>query len=141
MMLLVVYLAYKQNKMMGIKAFLSLIFAYTVSLLLKYYFHITRPYESLENLTIIEQQSSHSFPSSHTTVAFAASETSPMYKNFLRIWAVIIALSRVVLGVHFITDVIAGALLGILVSHLFARWDMGRFVTNSKRTEWQFQAS
>jgi undecaprenyl-diphosphatase len=119
--------------MMGIKAFLSLIFAYTVSLLLKYYFHITMPYESLENLTIIEQQSSHSFPSSHTTVAFAASETSPVYKNFLRIWAVIIALSRVVLGVHFITDVIAGALLGILVSHLFARWDMGRFVTKFKK--------
>lgn len=133
MMLLVVYLAYKQNKMMGMKAFLSLIFAYTFSLMLKYYFHIARPYESFENLTIIEEKSSPAFPSSHATVAFAASETSTRYTNFLRIWAVMIALSRVVLGLHHITDVIAGAFLGILVGHLVNRWDLSRLVTKFKK--------
>ena len=57
-----------------------------------------------------------SFPSGHTITAFAmASSLSAFYPALLAallFCAVSIALSRILLGMHFLTDVLAGAALG-----------------------------
>jgi len=57
-----------------------------------------------------------SFPSGHTITAFAmASSLSAFYPALiagLLFCAVSIALSRILLGMHFLTDVLAGAALG-----------------------------
>jgi undecaprenyl-diphosphatase len=57
-----------------------------------------------------------SFPSGHTITAFAmASSLSTFYPALLSgllFCAVSIALSRILLGMHFLTDVLAGAALG-----------------------------
>ena len=57
-----------------------------------------------------------SFPSGHTITAFAmASSVSvfyPMLLAALLFCAVSIALSRILLGMHFLTDVLAGAVIG-----------------------------
>ena len=62
---------------------------------------------------------SPSFPSGHATTAFAAATVVAVLVPRWRIpalaLAAIVALSRVYLGVHFVLDVVAGALIGSLI--------------------------
>lgn len=66
-----------------------------------------------------------SMPSGHATVAFAlASSMSwlmPRYRFGFYVIASLVALGRVLVGVHFTSDVLAGALLGIAVSTVVER--------------------
>ncbi len=61
-----------------------------------------------------------SFPSGHTITAFAVGITTaefyPLLLPGMLFCALSIALSRVVLGMHFLSDVIAGALIGTLLA-------------------------
>lgn len=61
----------------------------------------------------------HSFPSGHAVRAFylavLATGTGPVWLGILlSIWAPLVILARVMMGVHYLSDVIAGALLGVL---------------------------
>jgi undecaprenyl-diphosphatase len=62
----------------------------------------------------------HSFPSGHAARAFliavVASALAPLWLVILLwIWAPLVSLARVSMGVHYLSDVIAGAILGALV--------------------------
>ena len=61
----------------------------------------------------------HSFPSGHSSTIIAvtliACITIPSLRIFFYICGFLIALSRVVVGAHFITDVVAGAILSIIL--------------------------
>jgi undecaprenyl-diphosphatase len=63
-----------------------------------------------------------SFPSEHAAAAFAAARTlsgsSPQLRPVVVPAAVAVAASRVRVGVHYPTDVIAGAALGLVVADL-----------------------
>lgn len=74
---------------------------------------------------------SYSFPSAHASVAFALATTLSIVALdlvssiaafiiilCLMVWASLIALSRIMVGVHYLFDIIAGALLGIIISIL-----------------------
>jgi undecaprenyl-diphosphatase len=65
-----------------------------------------------------------SFPSGHTITAFAVALTlSAFYPSLLPgllFCAGSIALSRILLGMHFLSDVIAGAVLGGLLGYASA---------------------
>ena len=67
-----------------------------------------------------------SFPSGHTTTSFAAAlaigMVLPRYKPWFLLAAFLIAVSRIVLDVHYLSDVIAGALLGAMVAVLLGKW-------------------
>ena len=58
-----------------------------------------------------------SFPSGHTITAFAVAVTFgefyPIFLPILLFFAFSIALSRILLGMHFLSDVVVGALLGV----------------------------
>jgi undecaprenyl-diphosphatase len=60
-----------------------------------------------------------SFPSGHTITAFSVSVTLglfyPALMPLLLFCAVSIALSRIVLGMHFLSDIVAGATIGTLL--------------------------
>lgn len=63
----------------------------------------------------------HSFPSGHAARAFLiavlASALAPTWLALvLWVWAPLVALARVAMGVHYLSDIIAGAILGIIVA-------------------------
>ena len=63
----------------------------------------------------------HSFPSGHAARAFliavVASALAPAWLAILLwIWAPLVSIARVAMGVHYVSDVVAGAALGIAVA-------------------------
>lgn len=90
-------------------------------ILLKNLFKRNRPYVTLNNASsVIEPADKFSLPSGHSAAAFLmATLIGFYYPGFFPIvlsWACLIALSRVVLGVHYPSDVMVGMLLGILIA-------------------------
>lgn len=82
----------------------------------------TRPYETFGQVRLlIERQKDFSFPSGHTGSSFAAAAVlfQTMPKRFgvpCVILAALIAFSRLYLGVHYPSDVLAGAAIGCLIA-------------------------
>lgn len=84
--------------------------------------HRPRPFENPEVsawLRHVGDAHGWSFPSSHAANCFAAAGVLTWYfasgRNLFYIFALLVALSRIFLGVHYPSDVVGGAVLGILV--------------------------
>jgi undecaprenyl-diphosphatase len=66
----------------------------------------------------------HSFPSGHAArmallLALAAAWGPAWLAWLLLLWAPLVALARVAMGVHYLSDVLGGALVGLAVALLF----------------------
>ncbi len=62
----------------------------------------------------------HSFPSGHAARAFllaviASALAPPWLAAALWVWAPLVSLARVAMGVHYLSDIVAGAVLGMIV--------------------------
>ena len=88
-----------------------------------------RPCNALPDvLTPLGCTGSYSFPSNHAFNNFAAAtfyyRLFPRLKWVLFITAALIAISRVYLGLHYPSDILGGALLGIIFGYIFAEMAM-----------------
>lgn len=90
-----------------------------------------RPCHTLEDVRLLVGcGGGKSFPSSHAVNNFAmAILVSHFYRQarpWLLLWAVLVAYSRVYVGVHYFSDIIGGALLGTLIAAAVAySWEKG----------------
>ncbi|MFC1787649.1 phosphatase PAP2 family protein [Patescibacteria group bacterium] len=97
--------------------------AWLVTLALEYLIKRPRPYEVGDSEPLISMWvHTPSFPSAHATIAFAVAGMVFWHQKpagiILLILAALVAYSRVYVGVHYPTDVLAGALVGFVVSWL-----------------------
>ncbi len=102
--------------------FLSGFFAWIVSSLLKVIWQVNRPFISL-HLTPLYKETGFSFPSDHASV-FAAIAVSMFLINkkaglAFSLIAILIGLSRIVIGVHYPIDIIGGFVVGLIISLIF----------------------
>ncbi len=115
----------KTVKNKGLFLLIVLIINGFLSFLLKNTFDRVRPFAVLDFVEKISVGGSSSFPSGHTmtavTLAFAI---YLLFKNrylniFFIVWAFLVGYSRIHCGVHYFTDVLAGAIFGMIATYFF----------------------
>lgn len=116
---LLLYVLYAKSSMATVIAAFTLFIALAIVSIARRAINAKRPYELLsfcdENP---KKKSGRSFPSRHAFSAFAIAVASLGHLQhtavLLLILGALMCVSRVLLGMHFIRDVIAGSLIGII---------------------------
>lgn len=118
----------KKTRKAGIMSICAMLMSLIVNnLILKNLVARTRPYDMIDTLIpLVNKPADFSFPSGHAGCAFAAAgvyvRNLPKRAGVpLLILAVLIALSRLYVGVHYPTDVLVGLIIGAGLSYL-AEW-------------------
>lgn len=123
----------KKTRKIGIISFLALLSSLFINnLLLKNLVRRMRPYDACRMLTpLVAKPVDFSFPSGHTGSSFASAYV--MYRQLpkkagigMLVLAALIGLSRLYVGVHYPSDVLAGVLTGI-ASGILAEWVYQRY--------------
>ena len=114
----------KEKKLSGILLLAGVALAYQMTRLIKNWVAIPRPFHTLPDVNLLVYAHGFSFPSGHSTMAFtAAFIISAYFKRYLLIYslAFLVGISRVYMGIHYPTDVLAGALLGTAVGYILVK--------------------
>jgi len=113
----------KIKKEVVYRIIISTFMAWAISEIIKKFFHTIRPFKinGYPPLTITVP-SGNSFPSSHTSSAFGLAVAIILYNPELGfaflLGALAVAAGRVLANVHFLIDILGGAILGTSVSLL-----------------------
>lgn len=113
-------LLYPKTRRVGLAGMMALCFSLLcTNMLLKPLVDRTRPWLVVEGLVnLVQEPDPRSFPSGHTSAAFAAG--TALFRTLPKGWArwlaviaaLLMGLSRLYVGVHYPSDVLAGALVG-----------------------------
>lgn len=122
------------NRRMVAEALISACLGLAISGILSDLFYRDRPFVSHPVLQLIKHAANASFPSDHSIAAFVIAMSIWIYrKRAGRVWlflAACIGFSRIWDGVHYPTDVVGGAFIGILcavsIHFLFSRWELAQ---------------
>jgi undecaprenyl-diphosphatase len=108
----------------------SIIARYGVTELIRFFYHHPRP-----PVHQLITETSWSFPSGHATFFFALSTAVYLYNKKWGVWffiaSILITVSRVIAGIHYPSDIVGGALIGIIIAYftfyfvrrLAVKWD------------------
>lgn len=111
----------RKIKSFAIEAGVALIFTGMTVHTIKFLAKRVRPYDLLEGLNTFDIiMRDYSFPSGHTAAAFSLAimvgAYYPGWFLFMMVFAVLIGISRMYLAVHFPTDVLVGAIVGMVIT-------------------------
>lgn len=128
LVIICVLLLFKKTRMTGLIALFTLAVCFIINNeILKNIIVRPRPFNMLTQLQVlILRPNDYSFPSGHTANSFAVAGVFYYYGNkkwgiAALIFAGLIGFSRLYLGVHYPSDVLCGALLGLLISFLISK--------------------
>lgn len=100
--------------------FITLVATYIITQMIKAGVMRPRPYDTLSALVVIGHEMDFSFPSGHTAnmtaLCYILGKEYDNLKLFM-IFPVIIALTRLYLGMHYPSDVIGGFIVGLTVAY------------------------
>jgi len=115
------YPLWEKVEILFVTAFSSLVARYGVTTLIRLYLHRPRPFITLPIHPLVTE-TSWSFPSGHATFFFGMAMAVYLYNKQWGKWlflaATLISLCRVIAGVHYPSDIVAGALIGCLVAYI-----------------------
>lgn len=108
------------QRRMVVQSLIAACVAFACSGIIGYFFYRDRPFVTHTVLQLIEHPANASFPSDHATGAFVIAASIWLFRRKEgMIWlalAACIAFSRVWTGIHYPSDVLAGAVLGIVAA-------------------------
>lgn len=130
----ILFLVHPKTRAYGIVGLGAMLCGYVcTNLILKPLIDRSRPWLVVEGLTyLVEEHDPHSFPSGHSCAAFAAGISWCLLtqREWLKLLcvgqAVLMAFSRLYVGVHYPSDVIVGSVIGTLAAYftmyLYHKW-------------------
>ena len=99
----------------------SVVARFGVTELIRFFYHRPRPFLD-HAVNQLLTNDNWSFPSGHATFFFAVATAIYLYNKkwgiFFFIAAILMAVSRVIAGIHYPSDIIGGALIGIAVAYV-----------------------
>lgn len=119
------YNAKREIQIFLLSIFSGLISRFFFVEIIRYFYQKPRPFVSLNINQIINHSATPSFPSGHAAFYFALAFTVYFYHKkigvFFLIGAALISISRVAGGVHYPSDILAGAVIGCFTT-IFVRF-------------------
>lgn len=99
--------------------------AWLGALFIRLFIHRPRPFVADQSILALLEKTSYSFPSGHAAFFFALSTIVYIYDKRWGAWffvaSAFIGLARVAAGVHYPTDILGGAALGVVTGYLIHR--------------------
>ncbi len=117
----IICLLLTKDKKIILRGIVSVILVFFLTDVFKIVFSVPRPSGAAGRWFLNTPADVWSFPSKHASTSFALAESTILHKKVLgciaAVFAVLISISRVYLGAHYWSDIIAGAILGILIAY------------------------
>lgn len=118
---LVIYLLYTKNNLL-IETIWKPLTSFLIVTIFRKIINRKRPYETMDINPLVKHKQGESFPSRHTVSAFAIAfvclQVNLSLGITMLILAIIVSSSRILCGVHYISDVLSAIIIALLINFI-----------------------